>query len=276
MVKLRERIVYLRERGRAMKTVSDHLGRILTYTNPPQRIVSLCPAITETLFHLQLENEIVGRTRFCIHPKEQVRHVVNVGGTKEIKLDRIHSLQPDLIIAEKEENTKEIVASLEQDYPVFVFEIQTINDALRMIIDVGKLTDRSKQALQMIKEIESQWTRLPNVKQKRAAYVIWKNPYMVVGQHTYIQELLNKLGFINPFTNHQGRYPVVTKAELQEASLDYLLLATEPFPFREKHKEAFLTILPNTKPIIIDGEMFWYGAKMIEAAAYFRKKLAHL
>src|SRR5699024_8423985 len=141
------------------------------------------------MYHLQLDEEIIGRTRFCIHPKDKVENAVNVGGTKEIKLDRIHQLQPDLIIAEKEENTKEIVTQLAEHYPVFVFEIQTIKDALRMVRDVGKITDRSKQALQMVNEINTQFTSLPYVNKKRAAYVIWKKPYMVVGQHTYIQEL---------------------------------------------------------------------------------------
>src|SRR5690625_5476757 len=99
-----------------MKSVVDHLGRQVTYKYPPKRIVSLCPAITETLFHLQLQEEVVGRTRFCIHPHDEVETVINVGGTKDIKLERIQQLQPDLIIAEKEENTKEMVAALEVDY----------------------------------------------------------------------------------------------------------------------------------------------------------------
>src|SRR5690625_3861489 len=125
-----------------MKSVVDYLGRQITYKYPPKRLVSLCPAITETLFQLQLQKEVVGRTRFCIHPHNEVETVLNVGGTKDLHLERVQQVQPDLIIAEKEENTKEMVAALEGDYPVYVFEIQTIQDASRMIHDLGELTDR--------------------------------------------------------------------------------------------------------------------------------------
>ena len=122
--------------------IHDHLGRIVNLKHPPKRIISLVPAITETMYHLGLEKEIVGRTRFCKFPAEKIKQAVNIGGTKDIKLDRIHELKPDLIIAEKEENTKEIVETLEQHYPVFVFEVQHFQDVYRMIQDVGSLTER--------------------------------------------------------------------------------------------------------------------------------------
>src|SRR5690625_625144 len=163
-----------------MKSVIDHLGRHVTYKYPPKRIVSLCPAITETLFFLQLQEEVVGRTRFCIHPHDEVETVINVGGTKDIQLDRIQQLQPDLIIAEKEENTKEMVAALEVDYPVYVFEIQTIQDALRMIHDLGELTDRQLLATELNVRIDEAFARLPKMKGQRVAYIIWQHPFMVV------------------------------------------------------------------------------------------------
>lgn len=254
-----------------MKSVVDHLGRKITYKYPPKRIVSLCPAITETLFHLQLQEEVVGRTRFCIHPHDEVKTVINVGGTKDIKLERIQQLQPDLIIAEKEENTKEMVAALEVDYPVYVFEIQTIQDASRMIHDLGELTDRRLLATELNAQIDKAFARLPKMNGQRVAYVIWQHPFMVVGQDTYIQTLLESMGFVNPFTSFAGRYPEVTAADLQAAKLDYLFLATEPFPFREQHQAEFDRLLPDTSSFIVDGEMFWYGPKMLEAAAYFRR-----
>lgn len=253
-----------------MLTIQDHLGRTITISQPPKRIISLVPAITETMYHLGLENEIIGRTRFCIHPQDKVSKAMNIGGTKEIKLDRIHDLNPDLIIAEKEENTKEIVETLEQHYPVFVFEVKKITDVYRMIQDIGKLTEREEKSLILVEEIQSAFQTLPNVNGKRAAYVIWKKPYMVVGGDTYIQSLLEKFGFINPFTLFEGRYPVVTEEDFLEANLDYIFLATEPYPFREQHLEEFQKMLPNVKVVILDGEMFWYGAKMLEAASYFR------
>lgn len=254
-----------------MKTVTDHLGRELSYSFPPKRIISFCPAITETMYHLHLQKEVVGRTRFCIHPQPEVNEAINVGGTKDMKLDRIHDVKPDFIIAEKEENTKEMVEELEKHYPVFVFEIQTYDDALRMIQDLGDITNRMTEAQRMIFDINTKFKQLPHMKNARVAYVIWKNPYMVVGKNTYIQSLLQKMGFVNPFIDYEGRYPAISEEDLWDAQLDYLFLATEPFPFQEKHVKEFRKQLPHTKPMIIDGEMFWYGAKMLEAVHYFKE-----
>ncbi|WP_096270914.1 ABC transporter substrate-binding protein [Paucisalibacillus globulus] len=259
-----------------MLTITDHLGRTVTFSHPPQRIISLVPAITETMYHLDLENTIVGRTRFCKFPQEKVQKAKNIGGTKEIKLDRINQLKPDLIIVEKEENTKEIVETLEKYYPVFVFEVQKEQDVYRMIHDLGRLTDRKNESNQLVREIQHRFDSLPKVNGKSAAYVIWKNPYMVVGKDTYIQSILTKLGYINPFLSLSGRYPVISEEDFQHANLDYIFLATEPYPFREKHKKEFQAIVPQAKTIIMDGEMFWYGAKMLQAADYFKKTIESL
>ncbi|TQS75366.1 ABC transporter substrate-binding protein [Ornithinibacillus gellani] len=253
-----------------MKNWTDHLDRTISLPHPQKRIVSLCPAITETMFHLQLDNQIVGRTRFCIHPKEKVKPIINVGGTKDMKLDRIHELHPDLIIAEKEENTKEMVETLEKHYPVYVFEIQTYEDAFRMMNDLGKITAREKESNHLQEQIKQQFQLLPKANGKRAAYVIWKKPYMVVGSNTYIDSLLEMLGFYNPFKEIDGRYPAIEIEDLKRANLDYLLLATEPYPFREKHIDEFKSLLPEVEPIIVDGEMFWYGGMMLKAAPYFK------
>ncbi|WP_217585771.1 helical backbone metal receptor [Lentibacillus saliphilus] len=260
-----------------MKSIVDHLNRPIQYTYPPQRIVSLCPAITETMFHIGLGDSIVGRTRFCKYPEEDdVKHVTNIGGTKDIKLERIKSLQPDLIIAEKEENTKEIVDTLAAHFPVFVFEIQTVNDAYRMIQDLGMITNHQTAADQLVQTIKAEFRSLPQTNGYRVAYMIWQDPYMVVGKETYIQSMLNNMGFVNPFTTLHSRYPIVTEQDLKSAALDYVFLATEPFPFRDQHLDAFRRILPNVTPIIVDGEMLWYGAKMLQAVQYFKKHLRTL
>lgn len=253
--------------------VKDHLGRTIEYPFPPNKIISLAPAITNTMYALNLESEIVGRTRFCIHPKDKIEQAINIGGTKDLKLERIHELKPDLIIAEKEENTKEMVETLEQFYPVYVFEVQTINDALNMIVDLGAIVNRKDNAEILVKKISTAFLNLPNKNGKKAAYMIWQKPYMVVGKDTYIQSMLQKLGFSNPFIHFHGRYPEVTMEDLRMAELDYLFLATEPYPFREQHLEEMRDLLPNTEPIILDGEMFWYGINMLEAVTYFQSKL---
>lgn len=256
-----------------MKTVTDHIGRTITYNYPPKKIISLCPGITETLYALRLEPEIIGRTKYCIYPKDKVESAQVVGGTKEINLAKIRELKPDLIIVEKEENTKDIVEILENDYPVYVAEVQSIPDAYRMITSIGDLTNRNAEAGILVAKIQTDFLAHPQVNGKRAAYVIWNEPYMVVGKDTYIQSTLDKMGFINPFISMKSRYPIVTVEDFQNAELDYVLLATEPYPFEEKHKDIFLKMMPNAIPIIVDGEMFWYGARMIKAAHYFKQEL---
>lgn len=228
-----------------MKTVIDHLGRTVTYKFPPKKIISLCPGITETLYALQLESEIIGRTKYCIYPKDKVQNAQVVGGTKEINIAKIQELKPDLIIVEKEENTKEIVEILEKHYPVYVVEVQSIPDTYHMITSIGDLTNRNEEANHLVDKIQTEFLTLPQVKGKRAAYVIWKDPYMVVGKDTYIQSVLDEMGFINPFISMESRYPIVTVEDFQNAELDYVLLATEPYPFEDKHKEEFLKIMPT-------------------------------
>ncbi|MBY0099604.1 ABC transporter substrate-binding protein [Mesobacillus maritimus] len=253
------------------KLVMDHLHRSVEYSYPPKRIVSLAPGVTDTLYSLGLEMEMVGRTRYCIHPKNKVDLAMIVGGTKDIHLDKIRALKPDLIFAEKEENTKEIVELLEKEFPVFVAEVDSVQTAFKMIKDLGEVTNRKLEANHLLRTIQLGFKGLPSFQEKRVAYVIWRKPYMVAGNNTYISSLLTLLGFENAFSMYEGRYPIVTEEDFQHAKLDYLFLATEPFPFKEKHITEMSAFLPEVKTVILDGEMFWYGPRMIEAATYFNK-----
>lgn len=255
-----------------MQTLVDHVGRRVEVTSSPKRIISLCPAITPTLFEIGLQNEIVGRTRFCIFPKEHVTNIPIVGGTKDMKIEEIRKLKPDLILAEKEENTKEMVSLLEKEFPVFVFEVQSIEENSRMIQDLGKLVQREKEATELLQTIETAFENLPNLKGIRAAYMIWRTPYMVVGNLTYINSVLERLNLVNPFKEFEGRYPVIELDDLREAKLDYLFLATEPFRFQEKHVKEFSALLPDVDVSLIDGEMFWYGSNMVDGGEYLVNK----
>lgn len=259
-----------------MRNVKDALGREVTYSFPPERIIAFDPAITETLYYFGLDEKIVGRTRFCIHPKDKVKHAMNVGGTKDMKIDRIHHLKPDLIIAEKEENTKEMVETLEKFYPVYVCEIQTVDDGIHLIEELGGLTGCSDEAKQLQTKVETAFNTLPTIEPVRVAYMIWKKPYMVVGRDTYINHTLEKLGFTNVFATSKDRYPVVAEQELQDADLQYIFLSSEPYPFRNKNHDEFLSFMPDVTPVNIDGQMFWYGVRMLEAADYFREFLVRL
>ncbi|PIC63000.1 iron ABC transporter substrate-binding protein [Sporosarcina sp. P13] len=251
------------------KELTDHLGRTVVYDFPPKRIICLCPGITETLFAIGLEDEIVGRTRYCIYP-EAAKKVPAVAGTKDLHLEKIHAVKPDLIIMEKEENTEEMVETLAAHYPVFVAEVQTIDDAYRMITDMGYLTDRQKEADALTAEIKEAFAHLPALPAARVAYVIWKKPYMVAGKDTYINTLLQTIGFVTPFADVTDRYPVLTEEQFKEAKLDIVLLASEPYPFKEKQQQQFQEMLPNSTIQLIDGEMFWYGARMLKGARYLK------
>lgn len=248
--------------------VTDHLGRKAVLPKSPKRIISICPAITETLFSLGLGKKIVGRTKYCIFPKDIVDQVPIVGGTKEVILEKVKKLQPDLILAEKEENTEEMVLELEKIAPVFVLEVKCIQDAYRFITTLGEVTTTTETASLLLASCQKSFQSIESKENGKAAYVIWRKPYMVVGGSTYINDVLHTMGFQNPFTNEKSRYPAVTKEQLANAQLDKLLLASEPFPFQEKHLAEFQAFLPNTEIILVDGEMFWYGSRMLVAGEY--------
>ncbi|ARK24196.1 iron ABC transporter substrate-binding protein [Sporosarcina sp. P37] len=252
------------------KEITDHLGRTVVYNFPPKRIVTLCPGITETLFGIGLEEEIVGRTRYCIYP-EQAKTVPAVAGTKDLQLEKIHATKPDLIIMEKEENTQEMVEELSAFYPVYVAEVQKIDEAYRMITDMGILTDREEQARSLCSDIKQAFSELPALPAARVAYVIWKKPYMAAGKDTYINSLLQEMGFITPFAESADRYPALTEEQFKDANLDLVLLSSEPYPFKEKQQAEFQKMLPDSAIQLIDGEMFWYGVRMLEGAKYFKE-----
>ncbi|MCZ8541698.1 helical backbone metal receptor [Psychrobacillus sp. FSL K6-2365] len=248
--------------------LTDHLGRKVVLPESPKRIISICPAITETLFSLGLEKEIVGRTKYCIFPKGIVDQVQIVGGTKEINFEKVKEIQPDLIFAEKEENTEEIVLELEKIAPVFVLEVKSIQNAYRFITTLGEVTATTMTAKLLLTACQKSFQSIKSRENGKATYVIWRKPYMVVGGTTYINDVLQVMGFENPFTNEESRYPTVTNEQLTNANLDKLFLASEPFPFQQKHLAEFQAFLPNTEIILVDGEMFWYGSRMLVAGEY--------
>ena len=253
------------------RRLHDHLDRPIDVPHQPQRIISLCPSLTETLFALGLGARIVGRTRFCIHPKPQIREITRLGGTKQLHYERLHQLKPDLIIAEKEENTPEMVETLARDYPVYVIDVQTIDDAMAMILDLGTLTDTRLEAEAMQQQIRAAWAQLPTLPGRRVAYLIWQDPLMGVGRDTYIQSVLARLGLRNVLLDLEGRYPQLDPSTLRVLSPEWVLLSSEPYPFREKHLADFRALLPTAEVQLVDGEMFsWYGARMLAAASYLK------
>ncbi|MCH6236742.1 ABC transporter substrate-binding protein [Cognataquiflexum rubidum] len=246
---------------------TDQLNRAISLPNPPKRIVSLVPSQTELLVDLGLRDRIVGVTKFCIHPKGLKKEKTVIGGTKNFHFDKIESLQPDLIIGNKEENYKEGIEKLAEKYLVWMSDIFTLEDAYRMILSIGELTDTSIQAVQIVSQIKDGLDKEFKLKGS-AVYLIWKDPLIAIGSNTFIDSMLEKGGFKNLI--NQSRYPEIDLEEIVKLNPEFLLLSSEPFPFKEKHILFFQEKLPKTKIKIVDGEMFsWYGSRLLFTGKYF-------
>jgi ABC-type Fe3+-hydroxamate transport system substrate-binding protein len=256
-----------------MAIFHDQLNRVVNLEGIPKRIISVVPSQTELLFYLGLDTEVVGITKFCVHPELQFKTVTKVGGTKQLNIDQIKALQPDLIIANKEENERGQIYELTAICPVWISDIHNLDEALQMIRSVGAITGRETAANTLCDDIAIRFNKLvlPALN-LRVAYFIWRKPYMVAGTDTFINSLLQKLGLSNVFK--AGRYPEITTDELKTANPDMILLSSEPYPFKQKHIDEFKEILPLARVILVDGEMFsWYGSRLLYAPAYFKELL---
>lgn len=232
-----------------------------------RRIVSLVPSQTELLYDLGLDSEVVGITKFCVHPKHWKETKTIVGGTKNVDLDVVDSLKPDLIIANKEENTKDDVEALMKKYRVHVTDVSTIEDAYEMIQTIGSLTGKDSSSL--INKIKSSFQSL-SFETHKALYLIWKKPWMSVGQDTFISEMMKVAGFANVITG--DRYPSLSEGDIKLLAPEVVLLSTEPYPFKAEHVEEVRRMLPGVKVVLVDGEMFsWYGSRMVRMGEYFKE-----
>ena len=252
--------------------LTDQLSRKIVLKSAPKRIVSLVPSQTELLVDLGLENVLVGITKFCVHPSFLRETKTIVGGTKKVNYAKIIQLRPDIIICNKEENTKEMVIELEKIAPVWVSNIFTIDDNLEMIKQLGQLFNKEKKAWQIISTIQAEEDKfLKDVSKrpvKKVAYLIWKNPYLLAGKNTFINELLSLNRFENIISQPTSRYPETTIKQLQEA--DVILLSTEPYTFKQKDVEE-LAQITKRKVVLVNGEFFsWYGSRLIKAFEYFK------
>lgn len=250
--------------------IKDQLNRTLKITQTPKRIISLVPSLTELLVDLGLEEKIVGVTRFCVHPKHIKKIKVIVGGTKKVNYNKIKGLQPDFILTNKEENTLEIVENCAKIAPTFVTDLNSITAVTEMINQLGKILNCSEKATTINNLIQSKQTQflksIQNTTPKKVAYFIWENPFMVAGNNTFINELLKLNRFKNIF-DELDRYPIVELEKLKK--VDYIFLSSEPYPFKEKHKDFFKKYT-NAKIVLVDGEYFsWYGSRLLKAFDYF-------
>lgn len=230
------------------------------------------PSQTELLSYFKLDKEVTGITKFCVHPAGWFKNKIRVGGTKNINIDLIKKLQPDLIIANKEENVKKQVEELAKDFTVWVTDVNTLQDALLMIKDIGELTHKAKEADTLVTLIKKKFSQIQKPDKKiSAAYLIWQKPYITAGGGTFINDMMKHCGLQNIF-EYKIRYPQITLKELYIANCQLILLSSEPYPFRQKHIDELKQQLPGKKIILADGEMFsWYGNRLMHAPNYFKK-----
>jgi ABC-type Fe3+-hydroxamate transport system substrate-binding protein len=254
----------------SLKFFTDQLGNKITISFPPQRIISLVPSQTELLADLGLEDRVVGITKFCVHPEGWRKSKVIVGGTKKFDFEIIESLQPDLIIGNKEENYQEGIEQLKARYPVWMSDIVIVEDALGMIQQIGLLTGKDKKAIEIVSQIKEAFLGIEKFRPHRTLYLIWRNPWMAAANGTFIHELLTLAGFQNCLAS-TNRYPELGERKMKTLNPELVLLSSEPYPFQQKHIDEFQKIFPQAKVMLVDGEMFsWYGNRLVKFPDYLR------
>jgi ABC-type Fe3+-hydroxamate transport system substrate-binding protein len=234
------------------------------------RIVCLVPSITELVCDLGLADELVGRTGFCIHPWETVKKIPKVGGTKQLKLDRIRELAPTHAIVNVDENRREDADALAEFIPnIVVTHPLAPLDNLDLYRLLGTTFDRQAEAERLcdkfecaLDELRSQtWTP------QDVLYLIWRDPWMSVALDTYIAQMLALVGWRSHPVQSEDRYPTVDPAEW--GRVDRVLLSSEPYHFKERHLDEVTALAQNARVTLIDGEMTsWYGSRAIQGLRY--------
>ncbi len=254
------------------------MGNEIQLATSPNRIISLVPSQTELLIELGLASRIVGRTKFCIHPKEITDNIPIIGGTKNPRIQDIIKLNPDLIIGNKEENDKQSIEIMKQYFPVWMSDISNLQDSYGMIQSLGEITGKQSEANELICEIKFEYQVFYDFVHSGAAqqnisclYLIWQNPFMVAGGNTFIHEMISVCGLKNLASNF-SRYPELSAQQISELGPDFIFLSSEPYPFSNKNVSEISKLFPQSKVILVDGEMFsWYGSRLKMAFPYFKK-----
>ena len=252
--------------------VEDAIGKQFDTDSRYRRIVSLVPSQTEYIINLigdRATYKVLGRTKFCIHPSTKVSDITIVGGTKQIHIERIKALNPDIVFCNKEENTLEIAKEIEPFFPVFTTEISTIDSALDYMMRIAQVLGLSDDGDKINTQIKQTMIGYQPIDKKKAIYLIWKNPYMAAGGDTFIDKMMQAAGYHNVL-HDQMRYPSVSIEEIKAYHPDVIFLSSEPYPFEDKHILDFDKLGITT--CVVDGEMFsWYGTRMLKSWEYFKK-----
>ncbi|MUP36509.1 ABC transporter substrate-binding protein [Labilibaculum euxinus] len=252
--------------------VTDDLGRKINIPFPPKRIISTVPSTTEFLFDLGLGDRVISKTKFCKYPKDKIAKLPNIGGPKDLYFDKINLLDPDIIFANEEENSKNQIEALMVKFTVYVCKVRNYDEALQNILNTGKIVGAETKAFEIANHIHAGFSQLPIMQNSLSVlYLIWKNPYMAAGKDTFINSMIDKCGFKNVIEDNDSRYPQLTDEEIQTLNPDLIFLSSEPFPFTQKHIPEIQNLLPNTKIELVDGEMFsWFESHLLKAGKYFK------
>ncbi|WP_296315454.1 ABC transporter substrate-binding protein [Winogradskyella sp. UBA3174] len=255
-------------------TYKDQLNREIQLKKTPKRIVSLVPSQTELLVDLGLEESVVGVTKFCTHPKHLRMSKTVIGGTKQIKLQKIIDLQPDIILCNKEENTKEIIEVLEGVAPIHISDIYNLEDCFELIKMYGELFKVENSASIIISNIQNEREQfqdeIKNQPKPKVSYFIWKKPWMVAASNTFIDVMLAEAGFVNAF-KEELRYPEISLDNSTLNQSDIIFLSSEPFPFKDIHIPELEDRFSKKIIKIVDGELFsWYGSRLQKSYGYFK------
>ena len=244
------------------------MGNVLSLELPLRRIISLVPSQTELLYDLGLGEEVVGITKFCVHPPHWLKGKSIIGGTKKFHFDVIDQLRPDLIIGNKEENYQAGIELLQKKYPVWMSDIVTLDDALSMISSISEIAGKQGSGASLVKQINNLFKEIEPIKSS-VLYLIWKKPWMGAGKGTFIHSMLEIIGLKNVLQSE--RYPELSEDEIKELNPEIVLLSSEPYPFQQKHIDELKRIVPEARVMLVDGEMFsWYGSRLLMAPDYFR------
>ncbi|MDQ3235488.1 MAG: helical backbone metal receptor [Pseudobdellovibrionaceae bacterium] len=243
--------------------------------NRTMRIVSLVPSLSETVCTLGRREHLVGCTHFCVEPKDLRRKAARIGGTKDPDLEHIRTLQPTHILANQEENPRDPVLELARDIPTLVTFPKGPADVPGMLRDIGHFLDCEREAERWADRIEELLQAPYPGEAKRFLYLIWQNPYMLVGRDTYISRTLESIGWINAYEGPE-RYPALDIPELDACRPDIILLSSEPYPFRKRDAERLKAQWPLAPRLArVDGQLLsWFGTRTCEALEQIRMKEA--
>lgn len=238
------------------------------------RIISTVPSITELLYDLGLSDEVVGITKFCVHPTQWYKTKERIGGTKSLNIAKIKELSPTHIICNKEENVEDQIEQLRACSSIHLTDIKSPEDNLELITALGILTNKRMTAIRLRSQLEAALKKLQNKTEQSALYLIWKDPYMTIGVDTYIHAVMEKIGLTNIIS--ETRYPQITLEQIRSLEPEVILLSSEPYPFKEQHRLEFSELFPSTKVYLVDGEAFsWYGTRLIKKASYLKELLGN-